>query len=546
MMTQTSRRLALALGSSLLALASSPAAFAQQATEPAKAQAEDDSTTTGDIVVTARFREESLQQVPIAITALSGSALADRNLNTIQDISRSVPTVDFRDGASNKDRTIFVRGVGTITTSPGVEASVSVVLDGVVLTRPGQATLDLMDVERVEVLRGPQGTLFGKNASAGVINVVTKKPTATTTGEVQASLFEGGEVRVGGRLAGPIVADKLLFSVSGLYADFDGNQLNLTTGNKINGYRRYGGRAKLVYDDGGPVRVTFSGDYLKTRDDVPNGTFVASTRVLYPTGALQPNATLAAILTAGGITPSLTNTTVRSSFDSTVNDKNFGGSAQIDIDLPGEFGLTSISAYRRWNNVQHQDYDAADRLTAPGITGNQVGGEDFGTVETRQFSQELRLTSPAGRFVDYVVGLYYLDATTNEVYRRTITRLESGAPVVYPGIADYGITSRNVAAFGEATFNFTPRFRGILGGRIINDRLTFRHQRTSNVPAAGVPGRHEPDHGEIHYPYLFALIDESGYDGWVAGEYRPRGATSASISASIHGAKCDLNSIMAS
>ncbi|WP_298200391.1 TonB-dependent receptor [Novosphingobium sp.] len=478
----------LALGTALAGLATSSAALAQQQAADTPAKSATEENQTGDIVVTARFREESLQQVPIAITALNGSALAEKNLNTIQDISRLVPTVDFRDGASNKDRTIFVRGIGTITTSPGVEASVSVVLDGVVLTRPGQATLDLMDVERVEVLRGPQGTLFGKNASAGVINVVTKKPTSTPTAEVQASLFEGGEVRVGGRVAGPIVADKLLFSISGLYANFDGNQVNLTTGNTINGYRRYGGRAKLVYDDGGPVKITLSGDYLKTRDDVPNGTFVASTRVLYPTNALQPNATLAAILAAGGITPSLTNRTVRSTFDSTVNDKNFGGSAQIDIELPGEFGLTSISAYRRWNNVQHQDYDATDRLTAPGITGSQVAGEDFGTVETRQFSQELRLTSPAGRFVDYVVGLYYLDATTAEVYRRTITRLESGVPVVYPGIADYGITSRNMAAFGEATFNFSERFRAILGGRIINDRLTFRHERTSNVPAGGVPG----------------------------------------------------------
>ena len=483
MLIKNSYRLALAVTTSALAMSFGPAAEAQEV-----AQAQEETEATDEIVVTARFREESLQDVPIAITALSGDSLAEKNLSTIQDISRSVPTVDFRDGSSNKDRTIFVRGVGTITTSPGVEASVSVVLDGVVLTRPGQATLDLLDVERVEVLRGPQGTLFGKNASAGVINVVTKKPTRELSGELLASYFSGGEIRVGGRISGPIVADKLLFSLSALSAKFDGNQVNLTTGNDVNGYKRYGGRAKLVYDDGGPVQIALGMDYVRTLNDTPNGTFVSSTRVLFPTNALSPNPTLAAILAAGGITPSRTNRTVRSSFDSRVADRNYGGSAQIDINLPGDFGITSISAYRRWDNVQTQDYDSTDRLTAVGAASSQVAGADVGSVETRQFSQELRLTSPAGNTVDYVVGGYYLDATTDELYRRTITRLEAGVPVVYPGVADYGITNQNLALFGEATINFSDSFRALIGARIINDKLSFRHQRTSPVPPGGVPG----------------------------------------------------------
>lgn len=470
------------LTASAAALMLSSAANAQE-TKTTETKADDD-----EIVVTARFREESLQDVPIAITALGGDALAEKNLSTIQDISRSVPTVDFRDGSSNKDRTIFVRGIGTITTSPGVEASVSVVLDGVVLTRPGQATLDLLDVDRVEVLRGPQGTLFGKNASAGVINVVTKKPTNEFSGEALASYFSGDELRLGARISGPIVSDKLLFSLSGLFATFDGNQTNLTTGNTVNGYRRYGGRSKLVFDDGGTVKITLGFDYAHTFNDTPNGTFVASTRVLYPTNALQTNPTLAAILAEGGITPSRMNRTVRSSFDSTVADQNYGGSAQVDIELPGDFGLTSITAYRRWNNVQTQDYDATDRLTAVGAPSNQVSGADNGTVQTRQFSQELRLTSPTGNLIDYVIGAYYLDASTDELYRRTVTRLESGVQVVYPGIADYGITNQNFAFFGEATVNFSDAFRVFVGGRLINDKLTFRHQRTSNVPPAGVPG----------------------------------------------------------
>jgi iron complex outermembrane receptor protein len=145
------------------------------------ASAADAGTQVDQVVVTARHREESLQNVPISIAVVNGDAAAAKNLNDIADISALVPSVDFRTGASNKDRTIFVRGVGTISTSPGVEPSVSTVIDGVVLARPGQATEDLLDIDHIEVLRGPQGTLFGKNASAGVINIVTKSPTSTLT-----------------------------------------------------------------------------------------------------------------------------------------------------------------------------------------------------------------------------------------------------------------------------------------------------------------------------------------------------------------------------
>jgi iron complex outermembrane receptor protein len=112
-------------------------AFAQDAAQ-APAPAEANAPAPGEIVVTARFRNESLQQVPIAISAVSGQSLNDRGIHTLQDLSASVPTVDFRNGASNKDRTVFIRGVGTITTSPGVESSVSTVLDGVVLNRPAR------------------------------------------------------------------------------------------------------------------------------------------------------------------------------------------------------------------------------------------------------------------------------------------------------------------------------------------------------------------------------------------------------------------------
>ena len=440
-----------------------------------------------EIVVTARFRTESLQDVPIAITALRGDDLVQKNLNNLQDIAAIVPTVDFRSGASNKDRTVFIRGVGTITTSPGVEPSVSTVVDGVVLTRPGQSTLDLVDIDRIEVLRGPQGTLFGKNASAGVINIVSKTPTNDFHLSAQASYFEGDEYRFRAGASGAIVDDKLLFSVTGLIAGFDGNVKNLVTGNDINGYKRRGGRAKLLARPSETVTLTFNADYLWSKEDVPTGVLASTNRVAYPDNAVTTNPTLAAILAAEGVTPSRNNRTVATNFDSDVRDKNYGGSVQADIEI-GEATLTSITAYREWKNAQHQDWDSISRLTAPGAPGTLTQGADRGTVDSSQISQELRFTSAKGGLIDYVVGLYFLKAKTDEVYRRDITRLISGATVNNFGVARYGVESDNFAAYGEANINFTPSFRGIVGGRVIQDELQYYHNRVSDAPAAGVPG----------------------------------------------------------
>jgi iron complex outermembrane receptor protein len=453
----------------------------------ASAQAPAEQSDPNEIVVTARFRSESLQDVPIAITALKGDALTAKNLNNLQDIAAIVPTVDFRAGASNKDRTVFIRGVGTITTSPGVEPSVSTVVDGVVLTRPGQSTLDLVDIDHIEVLRGPQGTLFGKNASAGVINIVSKTPTNDFHLSAQASYFEGDEYRFRAGASGAIVEDKLLFSVTGLIAGYDGNVRNLVTGNDVNGYQRRGGRAKLVAKPSDTVTLTFNADYLWSKEDVPTGVLASTNRVAYPTGAVTTSPTLAAILAAEGVTPSLNNKTIASNFDSDVRDKNYGGSIQADFEI-GDATLTSITAYREWKNKQHQDWDSVSLLTAPGTTGTLTQGEDHGSVDSSQISQELRFTSAKGGFIDYVVGLYFLKAKTDEVYRRDITRLISGATVNNYGLARYGVESDNFAAYGEANVNFTPSFRGIVGGRVIQDELQFYHNRVSDAPAAGVPG----------------------------------------------------------
>lgn len=457
-------------------------------TAPALAQ---QAPAPGDIVVTARYRDESLQQVPIAITAVSGASLNDRALHNLQDFSATVPSVDFRNGASNKDRTIFIRGVGTISTSPGVEPSVSTVLDGVVLTRAGQSTLDVGEVERIEVLRGPQGTLFGKNASAGVISIVTKGPSARTGGYGEFSATTDAEFRAKAGINGAI-AEGVNVRIDGLYTHFRGNVDNLNTGNKVNGFERYGARAKIEANPTPDLKLLLQADYLQSRDTAVS-VFTSSTQTAYPTGAVSDNATLSAFLAGAGISPGLANRTISTSFDTSVRDKNAGIGLTAEWSLPKDYHLTSITAYRNWRNHQHQDFDGISSLSAA-----IPQGEDYGDVASRQFSQELRLTSPKGKFIDYVVGAYYLNAKTDERYQRQITRLVSGANIATTGVAFYGVTNHNYALFGEANFNFAKNFRALAGYRSVWDELSFYHVRTStNDPAnagtgavTGIQGYH--------------------------------------------------------
>ncbi|PVX31571.1 TonB-dependent receptor [Sphingomonas pokkalii] len=456
----------------LLAGVAQPA-LAQEADAPSK--------DSGDIVVTARFRNENLQDVPIAVSVVNGDVAASRNLNTLQDLSTVIPTVDFRNGQSNKDRTVFIRGVGTITTSPGVESSVSTVIDGVVLVRPGQATLDLLDLDHLEVLRGPQGTLFGKNASAGVINLVTKAPSKVQTETLEAGYYEGGEGRIKASVSGPITST-IGYALSGLYASYKGNVFNAGTGHKVNGYDRWGLRGKIVARPNDDVTITFAGDYLYNRDNTPQGVYVSSSRIAYPTGVVTPNATLAGLLAQEGITPSANNKRVNTNFDSEVRDRNYGGSITLDWRLGGGYTLTSITAYREWKNHQTPDWDTRAILA----TGFPQGRDD-GTVDFDQFSQEIRLASPQGGLVDYVVGAYLLAADTYERYQRSVTQLIGGAPVTNNGVANYGISAQNHALFGEANLHATDALTFIAGGRLIHDSLSYFHQRVSDT-ATGVSG----------------------------------------------------------
>jgi iron complex outermembrane receptor protein len=466
---------------SLVSAALAMPAFAQQTSTPANP---DEVVQLPTFEVGATLREEPLMTVPIPVAVVSGDQMLQLNLRDMSDLTAEMPSLTFRAGASNKDTSLLIRGVGTITTSPGVEPDVSTVVDGVVLARPGQATMDLMDVDHVEVLRGPQGTLFGKNSSVGVINIVSKDPTEQKQGYIDAAYYgsDGNEEAIHAGASGALVPNKLLAAVSFLYDDYSGNLKNIYLNQTVNGFRNVGARAKFLYPPTQNFKATVIFSYVNSYETAPNeGPFELPGNISFTTGLFTP-ASAAALATISPVVPSKNNLQVNSSLLGHVYDINTGLSAQLEWTVD-QFKLTSISAYQYWYNNQYEDTG-----TAPAPLVGQTVSHDVGFLYFDQYSEELRLTSPEGKFVDFVSGLYFQRAVDTESYRRDIVQEPTAGNLVHnSGDAHYGTTGDNYSAYGEATWHLTPIFRLVTGLRFTDDTLSFYHSRISSS-AVAVPG----------------------------------------------------------
>jgi iron complex outermembrane recepter protein len=470
--------------SSLLALA-----FTQAFTmaTPAWAQAPaDDSADSNEIIVTAQKREENLQEVPLAISVVGGEAIANNGGVTLENAQYLVPSLNFRKSGTSLNQALFLRGVGTINFSIAAEPSVAAVLDGVVLSRAGEGFTDLFDVERIEVLRGPQGTLFGKNASAGVVSIVTKRPTAEFGVTAEASYFDKSEYRGRVTVNAPL-GENLRSRFTGFYGEYDGNITNLTTGNKVNGYKHYGVRGTVEADLGETVLLTLRGDWRKANDD-------CCAEII---GTTPGNA--AALALAGTNISGDRTRSIRQNLVTATKEESWGVALQADIEL-GDHTLTSITSYRGWDNVEIRDGDWLDR---PYVGLNQL--HDNGPQESTTFSQEVRIASPAGKFLDYVLGAYYSKANSDRTFARSVvTCSASTLAAVVPGLtpcstaagvstitqpfgsADFGSVFKNLSLFGQATANISDRLRLIGGLRYTNDKLSVDHIRRTTLAGPGI------------------------------------------------------------
>ncbi len=482
---------------------------------PVLAEVAKDDKDLEKITVTAQKRTERLSEVPIAVSVISGDQINNAFSSSFESLQSLSPSVSFKKGTTSRNSAVTVRGIGTISFSVAAEPSVSTVVDGVVLGRSGQAFTDLYDLERIEVLRGPQGTLFGKNASAGVVNIITKRPSGETEGMLEATLFQGNEYRLKGKIQGQIT-DKAAGSFIATQSAYDGNLFNVYNNEQVNGYDKQGFRAMLDVELSNDSKMLFIFENSESNSDccadiegLPSGR--------NPNSAAAPNSNG---VVDGVADFDLNQRKIDHDFESSTIDNNTAFSMQFDKDF-GDYTFTSITAYREWENIEYRE---GDFTSIAGDSSEKVFGvpfqlHDVGPQTWRQFSQEVRIASPVGEKLVWQAGAFFWkmdsernftrDAScqdNNGQFNQAISHyLNTEADIENPSdeqieafILSEGLSCNandilsataymnteftNWALFGDGKYHFTDDFTLLFGARYTDDQIDFTHTRVSNDP----------------------------------------------------------------
>ncbi|MCH8862047.1 MAG: TonB-dependent receptor plug domain-containing protein, partial [Proteobacteria bacterium] len=360
----------------------------------------DDGGYIEEIVVTAQKREKTLLETPVAISAFSADTLERSSVRDIRDLQSLVPSFNLTQSQSSFQTVVNIRGLGTSGNNAGLEPSVGIYVDGVFRSRTGAATGDFLSLERIEVLRGPQSTLFGKNTSAGVISIITQKPRYEFGGKAEVTYGNYNQVIVKGTVTGPLIEDKLAVRLSANYNKRDGFLTNLFDGSDTNDRDRWAVRGQLLFEPSDAISIRLIADASEADErccaapffvNGPTMDIIAGPPAAFGFG-------LPFTGTLGGSGDPFDRDII---FNANMNSgaKDFGVSAQIDWDM-GAATLTSITAYREFKSDSDLDGDfgPADIIAS---TGPQTD------VET--FTQELRLTSNGSHTIDWLIGAYYFN-----------------------------------------------------------------------------------------------------------------------------------------
>ncbi|RJX71203.1 TonB-dependent receptor [Tsuneonella suprasediminis] len=382
-----------------VAITVSPAvAVAQDGTEdvatPAQAREQAGEAEAGvgnAIIVTATKRAQTLQDVPVAVSVTTAETIERAQIRDVSDLSSVVPSLKVTQSQNAFATTYSIRGFGTSGNNIGLEPSVAVFVDGVYRSRSMSQISDLPDIERVEVLRGPQSTLFGKNASAGVISIVTKSPSFTPHGSIEASYGNFNDIVAKGYLTGPI-SDTIAASISGGYHSRDGYVTNLYNGDDIGNRNRWFARGQVLFEPSSDFKFRVIGDY----DEIDEKCCAVFN--------LRPSAATAAVMAVGGMVNDYQGVP---GADEVYTDvvpsnkvRNWGVSGQADYTM-GALTLTSITAYRETKLEADQDVDFT---SAPLASGANVGQANLNT-----FTQELRIASDFDGPLNFLLGGYYFN-----------------------------------------------------------------------------------------------------------------------------------------
>jgi iron complex outermembrane receptor protein len=444
---------------------------ADAAVVDADAAGADVAQVIASVTVSTRRRNETSQSVPTTMSVLDDKTLENNRVYRVQDLQQLLPstTVNF---VHARQLSFAVRGLGNNTASDGLEGSVGLYLDNVYLARPGMAAFDALDVQQLELLRGPQGTLFGKNTTAGVLNITTKQPTFRS--ENTASLSVGQDNYVQGKAAISGAFSDTLAGRLSVYKTHEGGYItNVYNNSKVQGGDRAGVRAQLLFEPDAKLSVRAIADY--NQEDSNNGTMV-----FYSAGPSGKWLTQAAAVGGHVITdPGKYEVNLDSGSHVTVHQG--GVSAEANYKLDNDYKFTAISAFRFWNFTPRND----DGLDVP-VTLN-VGA----LARHRQFTQELRLATPQGGTVESVLGAYYyyqnLD-NTNFTYNGPLAdkfnATPAGAWSNLTSLADGHLRVNSYALFGQSIWHIDPKW-DLTGGL----RATYEDKRAYEIryaPTGGV------------------------------------------------------------
>ncbi|MEO1041027.1 MAG: TonB-dependent receptor [Pseudomonadota bacterium] len=340
------------------------------------------------IIVTGTKRPTTLQETPIAISVVGGDTLKKAEIQDAFDLQSVVPSLVVSQSSTTGNAGFSIRGFGGVASNAGIEPSVGVFIDGVYRSRASAQISDLVGIDRVEVLRGPQSTLFGKNASVGVVSIVTKEPEFERGGDVAFTYGNLNAVRIDGDLTGPLT-DKLAYRISGSYNRRDGFAENLETGTELNERNRWSIRGQLLYKPTDDFSARFIADYDKIDE------------TCCFTGNVISGPTTDGLISALGdvVREDPFSYETFANFDPENELENFGASLHLEKDV-GFASLTSITAYRENSNRATFDPDTSSADIA----------SSFNDGESDTFTQELRLTSSDSSLpIDWMVGAFFFD-----------------------------------------------------------------------------------------------------------------------------------------
>ncbi|WP_084582852.1 TonB-dependent receptor [Sphingomonas azotifigens] len=416
------------------------------------------------VTTTAQKRFENIQNVPLAVQVVTPAQLEAQGIRHFQDLGKAAPSLTIRTAENPVNSNVSLRGVGTYAFGIGVESSVAVTVDGVPLAFQARAFTDLPDVAMIEVLRGPQSTLYGKAASAGLIKIMTTQP--TNDFHVKANLLATDDSEIGGNFSvtGPI-SDTLGYVFSASYSNWDGNVRNVFDGKEVNGRETLSTRGKLKWKATPDVVFTASANYLNGNTTVGRP-FIR----MAPGAVLRGQAGLTADVVLPGITIDPLNQKVANNDRAGTKYWGWGTMLRTDVNV-GKMQLLGLTSYDKF---RMDDYIDHDDTVAPGPYGRNT---QVGTFKSHLFTQEIRLLSPGTDAFRYALGVYYANVGFQRPFKR--------GPQF--SLADWFATSgsRQIAAFGQIDWEFVKNLTATVGGRAQNERVKYSFlDKNLAVPAS--------------------------------------------------------------